>query len=113
VATFALILMIGGALLGRSRLWTSCLFAAIGGAVGLWLGLAFHAFVLPWSRFAQPLDFSWREVYQNFVRDSFGLQSGFVVLEGIVLGVIVAALIWGITKFAGRRGRLHSLSSAA
>jgi hypothetical protein len=109
VTTFALFLIIVGALVGRRRFWASALLAAIGGALGVWLGLLFHAFALSWNNLSDvPNDSLGQETYRQFVRDTFVLQSAFVVVQGLVVGFLVATLLWGLMNIISRFRRIPS-----
>lgn len=103
VTAFAFLLMIVGANWGRRRFWVSASLAALCGALGVWLGLLFHAFVMPWSNLpGVPYDAMRKEAYQQFVRDTFISQSAFGLAIGAVCGGIVATLLWGIKKIMAR-----------
>ncbi len=71
--------------------------------MALWIGLLLHAFFLPWNYLSDTQqDSRAREAYQQFVRDTFIPQTAFVMLEGIVLGIFVATLLWVLIKVANR-----------
>ena len=96
-------LTIVGTLIGRHRYWASCLFAGLGGGLGLWLVLLLHAFVLKWNNLTDTqVDLAATEGYRQFVRDSFIPQSAFLMVEGMLLGIFVATLFWVFTKLINR-----------
>ncbi len=102
-----------GAYSSRAQYWWSCLFSGLGGTVALWLGLILHAFVLPWILSRGGSDEGAREAYQQFVRETFLMHLLFIAVEGFVIGVIVATLVWAIRRAVMRSGKSMQQSNTA
>ena len=97
-----------GASIGGARYWRACLFGGLGAVLALWLGLPLHAFVLPWG----PAVEGSRQGYQQFVRDTWLPQLLFLAVEGLLLGFLVATLVWTIRRMATRPGKSAQPPSA-
>lgn len=88
-----------GALCGKRRFWLSCLLGGLGGALATWIGLLSWAYILPWNYISDAKERAEaRAAYQNFVRETFVAQSAFVMVEGFVIGVVVAIVVFGLRK---------------
>ena len=93
-----------GAYSSRTRYWRSCLFGGLGGVVALWFALLLHAFILPWSATLGGDDERTWEAYQQFVRDTLVAQLLYLAVEGLLLGFLVATLVWAIRRVVMRPG---------